>query len=89
MAAMLKNLLEYRELIGTLARKNVVVPYKQAYPGLPWTIAKALIIVLIFALMREFIDSGGMSYSVLTYCALMQWTFFQESPSEGVNSAVE
>jgi lipopolysaccharide transport system permease protein len=84
------NLLDYRELIATLAWKNVVVRYKQAYLGLLWTVAKPLMMMGIFTLMRSFIgiDSGGVPYPLLAYCALMPWMFFQESASEGVNSVV-
>lgn len=87
---MLRDLIAYRELIATLAWKGVVVRYKQAYLGLLWTIAKPLMMMLIFTLMRAFIgiDSGGVPYPVLSYCALMPWMFFQESASEGVQSVV-
>lgn len=84
------SLLAYRELIFTLAWKNVVVRYKQAYLGVAWTVAKPLMLMLIFTLMRGFIgiDSGTVPYPVLAYCALMPWMFFQESAAEGVNSVV-
>lgn len=84
------RLWDYRELITTLAWKSVVVRYKQAYFGLAWTVAKPLMLVLIFTLMRTFIgiDSGDIPYPVLAYCALMAWMFFQESASEGVGSVV-
>lgn len=90
MTTALRRLLEYRELIETLAWKNVVVRYKQAYLGLLWTIAKPLMMMLIFTVMRVFIgiDSGGVPYPVLSFCALMPWTFFQEAAAEGVNSVV-
>lgn len=84
------NLFAYHELIVALAWKNVVVRYKQAYLGLAWTVAKPLMMMLTFTLMRGFvdIDSGGVPYPVLAYCALMPWMFFQESASEGVQSVV-
>ena len=84
------SLFAYRELIATLAWKNVVVRYKQAYLGVAWTVAKPLMLMLIFTLMRGFIgiDSGSVPYPLLAYCALMPWMFFQESASEGVNSVV-
>ncbi len=90
MAHATSNLYEYRELIATLAWKNIVLRYKQAYLGLAWTVAKPVMMMLIFTLMRSFIgiDSGGVAYPVLAYCALMPWMFFQESASEGVNSVV-
>lgn len=84
------NLYQYRELIGTLVWKGVVLRYKQAYLGLAWTVAKPLMLMLIFSLMRLFIgfDSGGVPYPVLAYCALMPWMLFQESASDGVGSVV-
>ena len=90
MIVALKNIIDYRELIGTLAWKGIVVRYKQAYLGLLWTIAKPLALMLIFTVMRSIIgfDSGGVPYPVLAFCALMPWMFFQESASEGINSVV-
>ena len=86
----LSSLLLHHELIAALAWKNVVVRYKQAYLGLVWTVAKPLLTMLIFNLMRSFIgiDSGGVPYPVLAFCALMPWILFQESVGEGVNSVV-
>lgn len=85
-----KNIYAYRELLGVLAWKNIVVRYKQAYLGLAWTVAKPAMMMAIFTVMRSFIgiDSGSVPYPVLAYCALMPWMFFQESASEGVNSVV-
>lgn len=84
------RLWDHSELIGVLAWKNIVVRYKQAYLGLAWTVAKPLMMMAIFTLLRGFvdIDSGGVPYPVLAYCALMPWMFFQESASEGVQSVV-
>jgi lipopolysaccharide transport system permease protein len=90
MTSGIANLVAYHELIATLAWKNVVVRYKQAYLGLAWTVAKPVMMMLIFNVMRSFvgIDSGNVPYPVLAFGALMPWTFFQESASEGVNSVV-
>lgn len=84
------RVLQYRELLFTLAWKSVVVRYKQAYLGLIWTVAKPLVMMLIFMLMRSFvsIDSGDVPYAVLSYSALVMWTLFQESASDGVGSVV-
>lgn len=85
-----KNLYDYRELMMTLAWKNVVLRYKQAYLGIAWAILKPVMLMLIFTLVRSFvgIDSGDIPYPILTFAALMPWTFFQESTSEGVTSVV-
>jgi len=85
-----QNLFEYRELVGTLARKNIVLRYKQAYLGIAWAVIKPVTLMLIFTLVKGFIgiDSGNIPYPILTFAALMPWIFFQESASEGVNSVV-
>lgn len=84
------NLYAYRELLAALAWKNLFVRYKQAYLGLAWSILKPLTMMLIFVLVRSFvgIEVGDIPYPILVFTALMPWTFFQESTSEGVNSVV-
>ena len=84
------NLYAYRELMVVLAWKNIAVRYKQAYLGIAWAVLKPLMLMLIFTLVKSFvgIDSGDIPYPILTFAALMPWTFFQEAASEGVNSGV-
>jgi len=90
MLTIAKNLYDYRELMATLAWKNIALRYKQAYLGIAWAIIKPVTLMLIFTLVKSFvgIDSGSIPYPILTFAALMPWTFFQESASEGVNSVV-
>lgn len=86
----MRGLLEYRELIVTLAWKNISVRYKQAYLGIAWAILRPLMLMGTFTLLRAFvgIDSGSVPYPVLAYAALLPWTLFQETALEGVNSVV-
>ncbi|WP_374339067.1 ABC transporter permease [Methyloversatilis sp.] len=83
-----KNIYAYRELLGVLAWKNIVVRYKQAYFGVAWAIMKPVMMMLIFTLLRSFvdIDSGGIPYPLLAFSALLPWVFFQESTTDGVSS---
>lgn len=85
-----QNIYDFRELLGTLAWKNITLRYKQAYLGIAWAVIKPVTLMLIFTLVKSFvgIDSGDIPYPVLTFAALMPWIFFQESASEGVNSVV-
>jgi lipopolysaccharide transport system permease protein len=85
-----KNLYEYRELMATIAWRNITLRYKQAYLGIAWAILKPVALMLIFTLVKSFvgIESGDIPYPILVFAALMPWTFFQESTSEGVNSVV-
>lgn len=90
MTTLIKDLYQYRELMATLAWKNVALRYKQAYLGIAWAILKPVTLMLIFTLVKTFvgIDSGDVPYPILVFAALMPWTFFQESASDGVNSVV-
>ena len=90
MLSVARNLYDYRELVATLAWKNIALRYKQAFLGIAWAVIKPVTLMLIFTLMKSFIgiDSGSIPYPVLTFAALMPWIFFQESASEGVNSVV-
>jgi lipopolysaccharide transport system permease protein len=90
MLTVVRNLIEYRELMAVLAWKNVTLRYKQAYLGIAWAVVKPVMLMLIFSLVKSFvgIDSGNIPYPLLTFAALMPWIFFQESASEGVSSVV-
>jgi lipopolysaccharide transport system permease protein len=90
MIGVVKDIIEYRELLATLAWKNVALRYKQAYLGIAWAVLKPVMLMLIFTLVKSFvgIDSGDIPYPILTFAALMPWTFFQESTSDAVNSVV-
>ena len=90
MLTIAKNLYDYRELMATLAWKNIALRYKQAYLGIVWAILKPIMLMVIFTLVKSFvgIESGDIPYPILVFAALIPWTFFQESTSEGVTSVV-
>jgi lipopolysaccharide transport system permease protein len=90
MLTIAKNLYDYRELMATLAWKNIALRYKQAYLGIAWAVIKPITLMLIFTLVKSFvgIESGDIPYPILVFAALMPWTFFQESAADGVNSVV-
>lgn len=90
MTTLFKDLYQYRELLATLAWKNIALRYKQAYLGIAWAIIKPVSLMLIFTLVKSFvgIETGDIPYPILVFAALMPWTFFQESASDGVTSVV-
>ncbi|WP_446811752.1 ABC transporter permease [Methylomonas sp. 2BW1-5-20] len=88
MIGIVKNLYLYRELISALTYKNIVIRYKQAYLGILWAVLKPVMLMLVFTLMKSFIEieTNGLPYPLVTFAALIPWIFFQESVSEGINS---
>ena len=85
-----KTLVTYRELLGIMAWKQIIVRYKQSYLGLVWAVLKPMTLMLVFTLLNGFIaiNNSSVPYPVLAFTALLPWIFFQESISEGVNSVV-
>ena len=64
-----KNIYDYRELMATLAWKNIALRYKQAYLGIAWAILKPLMLMLIFTLVKSFvgIESSDIPYLILIF----------------------
>ncbi|MDX9964232.1 ABC transporter permease [Desulfobacter postgatei] len=90
MFKIVNNIFQYHELLFTLAWKEIAVRYKQAYLGIALAILKPVLLMLIFTIIRGFvgIDSGNVPYPILTFAALLPWTFFQEAASQSVTSVV-
>lgn len=90
MISALRNLAAYRELILMLAWRNIAVQYKQAYLGITWAVLRPVMLMLIFTVVRSFvgIESGPIPYPILTFAALLPWTFFQDAVSSGVSSVI-
>ena len=85
-----KTVVTYRELLGIMAWKQIIVRYKQSYLGLVWAILKPVTLMLVFTLLNTFvaINDSAIPYPILAYTALLPWIFFQEALSEGVSSVV-
>ena len=90
MITVVKNIYDYKGLLAVLVWKNVTLRYKQSYLGFCWAILKPLLLMLMFTVVRSFvgIETAGVPYPILTFAALLPWTFFQESTSEGIGSVV-
>ena len=90
MIAIARELYRYRELMLTLAWKNIAVRYKQAYLGVAWAILKPALLLVIFVIVRSFIgiDAGEVPYPVLTFAAIMIWMLFQEAVADCTGSVV-
>ncbi|MEK6260952.1 MAG: ABC transporter permease [Planctomycetota bacterium] len=86
----------YRELIWTLAARDIKVRYRQALVGMAWIILQPLIQVAIFSsLFGRLIEgdkvaaAGGVPYEVSTFCGLLFWTLFATIVSSATNCLVD
>jgi len=75
----LSELWHYRELLGTLVWRDVVVRYKQTFLGVAWAILvplfTAAVYILVFGKFADF-PSGDVKYEVLVLAGVLPMQYF-------------
>ena len=82
LAGHLRKLYAYRELLRSLALKEVRVRYKQSMLGAGWAVLQPFALMVVFtAVFSRFLQvkSEGVPYPVFSYTGLVPWTFFASS----------
>ncbi|MDQ3957308.1 MAG: ABC transporter permease [Actinomycetota bacterium] len=78
-----------RELMRSLAERDIRARYKQAVLGFAWSILTPVALMIAFTLVFERIgnvDTHGVAYPLFSYVALLPWHFFTSSVSQGGQS---
>jgi lipopolysaccharide transport system permease protein len=87
-----RELWERRELIYTLARRDVAVLYKQSAIGVLWAIVQPLTLAAVFSLFfgkLAKIDSGSsVPYPVFAILGMVTWLYFGSGLVKVANSTV-
>jgi lipopolysaccharide transport system permease protein len=87
----LGELWRFRELLGLLAWRDILLRYKQTYLGVAWAVLQPLLTMVVFTVLfgrfAKF-DSQGAPYEILTLAALVPWLFFSNALGESSNSLV-
>lgn len=82
----LRDLWQYRELLYFLAWRDVKVRYKQTSLGAAWALLQPVLAMIIFTVffggLAKF-PTDGAPYALFVYIALVPWTFFANSVSQG------
>lgn len=89
--AMARELWRSRELVRTLAERDIRARYKQAVLGVAWAVLTPLALVAVFTIFLRRtaqIDTGGTPYPLFAYLGVIPWTFFATSMSQGGQSIV-
>jgi ABC-type polysaccharide/polyol phosphate export permease len=87
----IREVWQRRELVRTLAERDLRVRYKQAVLGVAWSILTPLALMVVFTVFFQRVakvDTGGAPYALFTYLGLLPWTFFSTSVSQGGQSLV-
>jgi ABC-2 type transport system permease protein/lipopolysaccharide transport system permease protein len=86
-----RELWRFRELMLTLAERDLRVRYKQAVLGIGWALMTPLLLMLAFnVIFTRFgnIQTSGVPYPLFAAVGLIPWSFFSTAFSRGGTSLV-
>lgn len=89
------ELWQFRELAYALARREVLVRYKQSFFGIGWAILQPALTIAVFSVIftallgRQNMPSpAGIPYELSTFAALLPWQLFSQSVTRASLSIV-
>ena len=88
----LRELWEFRELLGVLVLRDLKVKYKQALLGIAWVVLQPLSIMLVFSLFFGTLARmpfEGPSYALFALAGLAPWMYLSTAVSAASQSVVE
>lgn len=86
-----RDLWRYRELLGFLAWRDIMVRYKQTSLGVAWALVQPLITLVVFTFVFGDIakmPAGGVPYPLLVLSGLLPWQLFSSAFSGASDSLV-
>ena len=87
----LRDVWVFRELVGFLVLRDILVRYKQSFLGVAWALlqpaALMLIMTAVFSRLAR-VPSDGVPYPVFVLCALLPWNLFASAVSRAGVSVV-
>lgn len=87
----MRELWRARELVRSLAERDLRARYKQAILGFAWAVINPLVLMVVFTIVFTRVakvDTGDIPYPLFSYLGLLPWTFFMTSVSQGATSLV-
>jgi lipopolysaccharide transport system permease protein len=76
----------YRDLLGTLVKRDVMVLYRQAALGAAWAVIQPVFAIAIFTFIfgrLAKLPTGGAPYPVFAFAAVLPWNYFAECVRRG------
>lgn len=84
------DLWRYRDLLGFLTWRDLVVRYKQTAVGVAWALLQPLLTMAVFVVFGDLlgVPTGGVPRPVMVFAALLPWQFFSAALSACSGSLV-
>src|SRR5262245_216197 len=85
---MIQELIQYRELLVMMTRRDLLLRYKQTIMGFGWSILMPVTYMIVFSLIftRVVKLETGVPYPIYAYAGLLPWNFFASSLRFAVSS---
>jgi ABC-type polysaccharide/polyol phosphate export permease len=87
----LRRLWDAREIVISLAERQIRSRYAQALLGVAWAVITPFVLLVAFTLVFDRVanvDTNGVPYALFSFIALVPWTFFASSVNVGALSIV-
>ncbi len=85
----LRDVWQYRELLGGLIRKELKVKYKNSSLGFFWSMLNpALYLVVFYVVFQLILKAGIPSFAIFLLCGLLVWNLFSTGVSAACGSVV-
>ena len=79
-----KNLWKRRELLYYLAKRDLIVRYKQTFVGVAWVVIRPFLTMVVFTVIFGSLanmDSKGLPYSFVVFAGVLPWYLFASTLS--------
>jgi ABC-2 type transport system permease protein len=70
-----REIFEFRELLGSLTRKELTVRYKHSTLGFVWSMIQPLFLLVVYTAVFAILGAGFPRFAIWVLCGLLLWTF--------------
>ncbi|HSR29114.1 MAG TPA: ABC transporter permease [Anaerolineae bacterium] len=84
----LRGIIQYRDLIFQLVRRDLVSRYKRSNLGIAWTMLNPLGTMIVLTLVFSQLFHAIQGYAAYVLCGLIAWNFFSQTTSASMTQMV-
>lgn len=70
-----REIWSFRELLGSLTRKELTVRYKHSTLGFVWSMIQPLFLLVVYTAVFAILGAGFPRFAIWVLCGLLLWTF--------------
>jgi ABC-2 type transport system permease protein len=71
----IREIVQYRELLVSLTRKELTVRYKHSVLGFFWSMVQPLFLLVVYTAVFAILGAGFPRFAIWVLCGLLVWTF--------------